>query len=160
MDARGPLNADVRCHLAFAVEDPVTNFLAMRTKYYDPLCRQLGLQFERTSSSTATGYAVVSGAVGPVRVFFECDRGVHAFSLGFADDESDFCGIEAIADRFPRVRHTSLGQQRLSLEEQAAFLRQHWRAIQDMFSSASAAELRAWRAARGEAYTKKMSGDT
>src|SRR6185295_15043215 len=101
-------------------------FQAMRIKYFEPLRIQLGLRFATTTHMKSMDHAAVSVAAGPVRLHFKGERGFHYFSLGFAEDEGDFCSVDAIAEVFPRIRLTPGGDQRLTLEEQAAFLRNNW----------------------------------
>jgi hypothetical protein len=136
------------------------HFQALRQQYFDPLRVELGLSAERSSQAASSGFASVSAATGSVRVHFESDRGLCSFLVGFSGDERDLCSVETLAERFPRIRLLPEGQQRLSLEEQASFLRDRWTDLQIMFSPAHARETRAWRAAQAAAYTRKFTRDT
>jgi hypothetical protein len=136
------------------------HFQTLRQRYFEPLRERLGLTDERTSEATSFGFASVSAAGGSVRVHFESDRGLCSFLVGFSGDDRDFCSVEALAERFPRVRLLVDGQQRLSLEEQMAFLCDRWADLQIMFSPDHARETRAWRDAQSAAYTRKFTGDT
>ena len=136
------------------------HFQALRQQYFDPLRDKLGLMGEHTAQASSSGFASVSAASGSVRVHFESDRGLCSFSVGFSGDERDLCSVEALAERFPRIRLLPEGQQRLSLEEQASFLCERWSTLQTMFSPDHARETRAWRAAQAAAYTRKFTRDT
>ena len=135
-------------------------FQALREQYFDPLRNRLCLVAERSTQAASSGFATVSAAAGSVRVHFESDRGLCCFLLGFAEDERDFCSVETIAERFPRIRLLPEGQQRLSLQEQASFLCDHWDDLQVMFSPNHARETRAWRDAQAKAYTQRFTRET
>ena len=119
------------------------SFAVLREKYFDPLREHFGLEDERSTPVAPSGFASVSAAAGSVRVHFESDRGICSFLAGFRDDERDLCSVETLAGHFPRVRVSHAGLQRLSLDEQATFLRDHWLDLQVMFSPAHADETRA-----------------
>ena len=136
------------------------HFQALRQQYFEPLCDELGLTAERYSEASSAGFASVSATAGSVRIHFESDRGLCSFLVGFSGDERDLCRVEEFAERFPRIRLLPEGQQRLSLDEQAAFLRVRWADLQVMFSPDHAGETRAWRAAKAAAYTRKFTPDT
>jgi hypothetical protein len=102
------------------------HFQALRQRYFDPLRDKLGLTDERTSQAASSGFASVSGATGFVRIYFESDRGLCSYLVGFSGDDHDFCSVETLAERFPRIRLMPEGQQRLSLEEQSSFLCDRW----------------------------------
>ena len=133
------------------------HFQALRQQYFDPLRIEFGLTAERSSQAESSGFASISAAAGSVRVHFESDRGLCAFLVGFSGDERDLCSVETLAERFPRIRLLPEGQQRLSLEEQSSFLRDHWTDLQVMFSAEHARETRAWRAAQAAAHTRKFT---
>ena len=135
-------------------------FQGLRQQYFDPLRDKLGLTDEHTSQASSSGFASVSAASGSVRVHFEADRGLCSFLVGFSGEERDFCSVESLAERFPRIRLLPEGQQRLSLEEQASFLCDRWADLQTMFSPDHARETSAWRAAQAAAYTRKFTRDT
>jgi hypothetical protein len=135
-------------------------FQALREQYFDPLHGRLGLGEERSTQAASSGFAVISAAVGSVRVYFEADHGLCSFSVGFADDERDLCSVLTLADRFPRIRLLSEGRQRLSLDEQVSFLCDHWADLQVMFSPSHARETRAWHTAQAKAYMQKFARDT
>lgn len=149
----------VRSHEESAVVAFPDCFQALREKYFDPLQRLFGLETERSTQATSPGFASVSAAAGWVRVHFESDRGICSFLGGFADEERDLCSVETFAERFPRVRVAPGGHQRLSLDEQASFLRDHWGDLQVMFSPAHAHETRAWHAAQARAHMRKITRD-
>ena len=111
-----------------------------RAAYFDPLCARLGLIKAPDGPLAAHGYVSATG--GHVRVHFENDRGLCYFALGPAAEENSLCGVHEIARGFPRIRLTSGGTQRLSLEEQANFIADHWAELQSMFSSARIDETR------------------
>jgi hypothetical protein len=136
------------------------SFQALRQQYFEPLREELGLTAERFSEASSSGFASISAAAGSVRVHFESDRGLCSFLVGFSGDDRDLCSVEALAERFPRIRLLPEGQQRLSLDEQASFLRDRWADLQVMFSPDHARETRAWRAAQAAAYTRKFTRDT
>jgi hypothetical protein len=136
------------------------HFQALRQQYFDPLRDKLGLTDERTSQAASSGFASVSGAAGSIRVHFESDRGLCSYLVGFSGDDHDFCSVETLADRFPRIRLMPDGQQRLSLEEQSSFLCDRWADLQVMFSPDHARETRAWRDAHAAALTRKFTRDT
>jgi hypothetical protein len=158
--APASLNLIVRCHKVSAVPTFSEEFQALRERYFDPLCVRLGLGAKRSTQAASSGFAVISAAAASVRVHFESDRGLCSFSVGFADDERDLCSVETLAERFPRIRLLSEGQQRLSLEEQVSFLCDHWTVLQVMFSPSHAGETRAWRTAQAKAYMQKFARDT
>ena len=135
-------------------------FHILRQQYFDPLRDKLGLTEERSSQALSSGFASIAAAAGFVRVHFEYDRGLCSFLVGFSSDEHDFCSVETVAERFPRIRLLPEGQQRLSLDEQVAFLCDHWVDLQAMFSPDHARETRAWRTAHSAAYTSKFTRDT
>jgi hypothetical protein len=104
----------------------------LRAAHFDPLCSRLGLINAPDGPLAAQGYVSATG--GNLRVHFENDRGLCYFALGPANEEQPLCGVHAIARRFSRIRLTSGGTQRLSLEEQAKFIVDHWAELQSMFS--------------------------
>lgn len=104
----------------------------LRAAHFDPLCSRLGLTLAPEGRLAAQGYVSATG--GNLRVHFENDRGLCYFALGLAAEEQSLCGVHEIASRFPRIRQTTGGRQRLSLEEQAKFIADHWAELQTMFS--------------------------
>lgn len=120
-------------------------FEAQRERYFDALCRNLGLV--RGEEQTGPGFDIVSASSGNVRVFFEHERGLGFFTIGAAFDSKPLCGVEELAERFPRLRAMSEGTQRLSLEEQRSFLESRWDDLQLMFSAEHLPETRKWHAA-------------
>ena len=126
--------------------DPTSqDFQAMRERHYLGLCRNLGLSDQTLVSYSQFG--VASAAAGNVRVFFECEHGLCSFGIGATTDAKAMCSVEELAERFPRIRLTSEGHQRLSLEEQRSFVESHWSDLQVMFSPQHIGETRKWRAA-------------
>ena len=130
-------------------------FETLRRQFFEPLARSLTLSEMR--SDIHEMYAVVSGAAGNVRVHFESDRGLCTFAVGSASDDASLCAVDVIARRFPRVRQVPQGEQRLTLEEQAAFISEHWRDLQTMFSPEHIRETISWRRAAAKAYTKRFT---
>jgi hypothetical protein len=59
--------------------------------------------------------------------------GLDFFAAGAAGDRKPLCTVEAVAKRFPLFRVLPTGAQRLTLEEQRAFLENHWPELQIMF---------------------------
>ena len=104
----------------------------LRAAHFDPLCSRLGLINAPDGPLAAQGYVSATG--DNLRVHFENDRGLCYFALGPAAEEQSSCGVHEIASRFSRIRQTTGGRQRLSLEEQAKFIADHWAELQSMFS--------------------------
>jgi hypothetical protein len=123
-------------------------FQAMQVQHFQGLCRNLGLSDESLVANSQ--FAVASAAAGNVRVFFEHERGLCFFGLGATADAKALCSVEEMAERFPRIRLTSQGHQRLNLEEQRSFVESHWSDLQVMFSPQHIGETRKWRAAADE----------
>jgi hypothetical protein len=65
----------------------------------------------------------------------EYERGLLSFCVASTFEPNLFWPVEFIAELFPRVRLMSGGFQRLSIEEQSTFLRQHLTEIKELFSS-------------------------
>jgi len=133
-------------------------FEVMRGKYFAPLCR--ALQLSQPTAQIEGAYAVVSAAAGTVRVFFESERGLCGFGVGEVAAHAAMCDLESLAERFPRVRLTPEGHQRLGLDEQAAFIEAHWQDLQVMFSPEHIRETKAWRQAAVADHIKKLTRDT
>jgi hypothetical protein len=131
------------------------NFATLSAKHFEPLCEGLGLSGRNTFAGT--GYAISSAASGNVQVFFEHDRGICHFSVGLAGEAKPFCEVELIARRFPRIRLLSKGEQRLSLNEQAELLKNHWNELQHMFGPALA-DTHSWLAEVRAETTARYSG--
>lgn len=131
------------------------NFATPSAQHFDPLCEALGLSAR--DSTAGTGYAISSAAGGNVKVFFEHDRGLCHFSVGLAEEGKPLCDVELIARRYPRVRLLGKGEQRLSLNEQAQLLTNHWSELQHMFGPALA-DTRTWLAGVRAETTKRYSG--
>jgi hypothetical protein len=137
-------------------DDPLVQyFQTMRGQHFLGLCRKLGLSDETLEVNPR--FAVASAAAGNVRVFFEHDRGLCSFGLGAAADANSLCGVEEFAERFPRIRLTPEGTQRLNLEEQRSFIESHWSDLQVMFSPQHLAETRKWRMAAAAKVTRGYS---
>jgi hypothetical protein len=117
-------------------------FQALKSQYFDGLCRRLGL----TQAPTELGamYSIVAAIGGNVRIYFEYDRGLCQFSIGPSVDSAPMCDVETLAERFPRVRVLSEGTQRLSLQEQSDLILGHWPAIQVLCSAENLPASRAW----------------
>ncbi len=130
-------------------------FVAQRERYFDSLCRNLGLV--RGEEKSGAGFDIVSASSGNVRVFFEHERGLCSFAVGAASESEPLCGVEELVERFPRLRAMSEGIQRLSLEEQRAFVESRWADLQMMFSAEHLSETRKWHAAAVAACTKKFT---
>jgi hypothetical protein len=141
-----------------SVEPFLQQFLALKAQYFDVLCQRLTLDQE--SLESGPGYAIAGASGGNVRVYFEHDRGPCFFSVGPSVDTKPMCGVETLAARFQRVRVLAEGTQRLSLEEQAAVLEEHWAALQDMYSIANLPAARAWISEVRAAVMKKYSGSS
>jgi hypothetical protein len=133
-------------------------FDVMRERYFAPLMETLSLSEYRSRGEV--NYAVSSAAAGNLRVFFECERDMCYFGIGEARAEGSLCGVESLAERFPRVRWMSEGHQRLSLDEQSAFIVVHWQELQTMFSLEHIQETRAWQRAAAVVHMKKYTGET
>lgn len=67
-------------------------FEAQRERYFDLLCRNLGLV--RGEEQSGAGFDIVSASSGDVRVFFEHERGVCSFAIGAASEPKPLCGVE------------------------------------------------------------------
>ncbi len=133
--------------------------LALKKRYFDPLCRRLGLQVDRERDGRGSTNA--SATSGNVRVYFEVDRGPQcSLAIGSSAQISSLCGVEQIAERFPRIRLLPEGEQRLTLEEQAAFIAKYWGDLQIMFSPEHIRETLKWKAAASTALVKRYSRDT
>ena len=141
-----------------SAEPFLQEFLALKAQYFDVLCQRLSL--DQGSLQSGQGYAIAGASGGNVRVCFEHDRGLCFFSVGPAVDTETMCDVETLAARFPRVRILTEGAQRLSLEEQAAVLEEHWAAVQDMYSIANLPAARAWMSEVRAAVLKKYSGSS
>ena len=130
-----------------------THFLDLKARFFDALCLELGV----SPCVTASGdyFAIACADVAGMRVFFDYERGLGHFALGAATDDRPICSVDEIADRFPRVRSASAGEQRLSLEEQAALIESHLLELQAMFSPSQLPETRAWKKRRDAAYTQR-----
>jgi hypothetical protein len=139
-------------------DDPESNhFLALCSRHFDPLCQTLMLTPH--APEIGRGFARTSANSGNVRIYFEHDRGLCSFAIGALAEMQPLCTIEELSQRFPRVRLTSEGFQRLSLEEQSSFIQRRWQDLQVMFSPEHLPETRRWNAARAAAITKKYSGE-
>jgi hypothetical protein len=134
------------------------DFLALKARHFDPLCRSLGLLLDLERGSQ--GFAVASAALDNVRVYFESNRGLCSFGVGSSAQTSSLCGVGEIAGRFPRIRLLPEGEQRLTLEEQAEFVTKHWDDLQIMFSPDHIRETLKWKSAAATALTKRCSRDT
>ena len=130
-------------------------FESLRLRYFEPLAKALALTDAR--SHIHHMHAAVSGAAGNVRVYFESDRGLCTFAIGGASDNAALCSVDEIAARFPPVRQIPQGHQRLTLEEQAAFISEHWDDFQTMFSPEHLQETVAWRRTTATAYMKRFT---
>jgi hypothetical protein len=133
-----------------------SQYLSLKEEYFDSLCLRLGLEDRHLESDVNFGFA--SARRGSVRVFFEHERGLCAFSLGVPDAKRPLCSVETIAGYFPRVRLLAEGGQRLSLEEQSAMIERYWVEMQRMFSADGIAETTRWLADLSAAITAKYSG--
>jgi hypothetical protein len=138
-------------------EDPIDpSFLEQKHRYFDLLCRNLGL--EAGLQENGRDYAIASAAAGNVRVFFEHERGLGGFAVGAFDDVRPLCSVEGLALRFPRIRVLSEGRQRLDLDEQRRFIEGRWSDLQVMFSADHIGETRSWHRAAAAAYMEQLSG--
>ena len=127
------------------------NFQTVRHEF-DVLCKELELGDVRVQEGLRA-----SAASGHVRLYLENDRGLCEFAVGASGDSRPLCALEDLAQRFPRVRLLPDGRQRLTLEEQCAFIRRHWADLQTMFSPEHLKETRTWQRAAAAALTKKYS---
>jgi hypothetical protein len=118
---------------------------------FQPLSRDLGL-----ASRDVLG-ALAAGELANVAVFLEEDRGLSWLAIGASGANRPLCSVEEIAARFPRMRVMSEGTQRLSLAEQADFLKSRWGDLQVMFSADHLPETLAWHQAAARAYTKRFT---
>ena len=134
------------------------HFEILQERYFVPLCQALKLSLVRTEHGDT--YSVTSAALGNVRIFFESERGLGGFGIGEAGAERSLCGVEELAERFPRIRLLPEGHQRLDLDEQSLFIQSHWQDLQVMFSSEHLRETTAWKNAAAKVLTKKYSRDT
>lgn len=134
------------------------HFETMRRRYFLPLCRTL--QLSLVTHRVEGAYAVTSAVGGNVRILFECERGLCDFGIGEATADVALCDLDSLAERFPRVRLTSEGHQRLGLDEQAAFVEAHWQDLQVMFSAEHIRETKVWQQAGIAAHTTKFTRDT
>ena len=130
----------------------------LRRRHFEPLCLKLGLSLAPDNPLAEYGFA--SAVSGFVRVHFEHDRGLCYLAIGSVSDERSLTSVEKIASRFPRVRAMPGGVQRLSLDEQAQFLTDHWSDLQIMFSPEHVAETKRWKKAAGDAFMKKLRGES
>jgi len=133
------------------------HFVASKKRYFDPLC--LALCLRPRPCEVGDRFAIASAESQNLAAFFEHDRGLCIFSLGAATSPRPMCSVEFIAERFPRIRQLSAGEQRLSLEEQGQFLVRYWSELQAMFSPNGFAETSAWIAAKGAEETARYSGN-
>jgi hypothetical protein len=88
-------------------EITLQNFRDFRVQYFEPLSRRLGLIARHVEAGR--GFARISGHSETVRVYFEYERGLCNFSVGAASDSAPLCSVEAMAERFPRLRILSEG---------------------------------------------------
>ena len=131
-------------------------FPSIRSRYFDPLCKDLGLDsvFERSEEN----FDVVSAAQGQCSVFLECERGLCIFAVGENGADRPLCDIETFAQRFPSVRIMSRGTQRLSLREQADLIRNNWSSLQNDFSAEGLPQLKKWFAQVQRQLTEHYAG--
>jgi hypothetical protein len=129
-----------------------------RAAYFEPLCRTLRLTPD--AAHVHADVAFSSASAGNVRIHFEHDRGLCAFAIGPVSDRESLCNVEELAARFPRQRQLAEGSVRLSLNEQVEFILSHWENLQIMFSPEHVAETRRWRQAQGEAFVRRLRGDS
>jgi hypothetical protein len=132
-----------------------SQFVASKEQFFDPLCQSLALR--PVSGWSGRGFAVVAAELDYLRIYFEHERGLCQFSVGAVSESRQACSVEAITDRFARVR-TLEGRQRLSLEEQRDFLVLHWQELQSMFPPEGIETTKAWLLARAAALTARYTG--
>lgn len=130
-------------------------FEKARGQYFEPLCH--ALELISVQAVLGDGFAMVSGASGSIRVYFEYEQGLCSFGIGLPGDSKPLCSVDEIAERFPRVRLPGEGSQRLSLDEQRAFLEHRWTELQRMFSPEHLSETRQWRATAIQQNMKKWT---
>jgi len=113
---------------------PSTNkqLLECVDKLLTPLARSRGLELNICESSAT--HAVVETIGGPLKVRLEYDRGLLSFQISATEAESMFWEVDLVAELFPRLRRIPFGTQRLTLEEQAAFISSNWDELCSMFS--------------------------
>jgi hypothetical protein len=97
----------------------------------------------------------VSAAGGSVHVYFEYEGGLFSFAIGAVTDATPLCSVEEIAHRFSRARVLGEGLQRLSLDEQVAFVQTGWPQLLAMFSEEQLAEAHRWHGAAVAAFGRK-----
>jgi hypothetical protein len=95
-----------------------------------------------------------------VRVHFEHDRRLCYLAIGPASDERSRCSAEEVANRFPPVRAIPGGFQRLSLDEQAQFLTDHWADLQIMISPDHAPQAMRWGKAAYDLFVKQLRAES
>ena len=139
-------------------EQTKTDFLELKRRYFEPLCQGLGLVEGEGTSGVA--YGIAQAHREHVRAYFEYDRGLASLSLGPSSAFKPACSVEEIAERFPRIRLLSGGQQRLSLDEQCEFVQSHWADLQQMFAPGGLDETRRWLQQKAAALTARFARRT
>lgn len=129
----------------------------LRSGIFDPLCRDLGLKVRANAAHSEIGYR--AAAAEDLCVWFEHDRGLAYLAVGAASEPESLCPVDLIAQRFPRIRALPEGIQRLTLSEQADFVRTNWKALMEMFAPAQYPSTLAWRDDLSRAFTARMARD-
>ena len=102
-------------------------------KYFQPLIGQFGMKVTRHFSAGMG--ALCDAAAGTMVVRLINDRGIVSFEISPAGNEEQFWDVELICEMHGAATRKLSGNQRLSLQEQAGFIRNHWDELQQQFSA-------------------------
>ena len=118
-------------------EQPPSGFTAQLDdcfeKYFKPLIGQFGMKI--THRFCADMGALCDAAAGSLVVRMVNDKGIVSFEIAPAGGEQQFWNVELICEMHGASTRKLKGHRRLSLHEQAGFIRNHWDALQRQFSA-------------------------
>jgi hypothetical protein len=96
-----------------------------------PIARDYGLTLSTENHGSSGSVTYAKG--DHFSICLESDHGCLSFQIAPNQDRATYWSIDVVSTLFPPIRLLNSGTQRLTLSEQAEFIRSNWQALTSLF---------------------------